>query len=210
MRLASSEMNGGWIRRRLWWRFLGHGSGNRCARRPANRGDHVAHHFHRVVLDDAQVLDAGILDPAQQRTHARVEHLHAQEVVARTRQRDLLGGLAHAETDLQHRRRLAAERGGRVQGARRRAGPLAQQLLQRGQLALRDMAAAMHEAADVGGAGAVGRARRWPARLRSAGKPGRASRGCRVLRVFTGRFAKLFVVIGGIVVAGRGPSAVER
>src|SRR3546814_17117831 len=27
MRLASSATNGGWISRRLWWRFLGHGSG---------------------------------------------------------------------------------------------------------------------------------------------------------------------------------------
>lgn len=140
-------------------------------------GDHVAHHFHRVVLDDAQVLDAGILDPAQQRTHARVEHLHAQEVVARTRQRDLLGGLAHAEADLQHRRRLAAERGGRVQPARGVGqGPLAQQLLQRGQLALRDVAAAMHEAADVGGAGAVGR-------VRGAGQRGFGLRGNRGGRV---------------------------
>lgn len=123
-------------------------------------GDHVAHHFHRVVLDDAQVRDAGVLDATQQRADAGVEHLHAQEVVVRTRQRDLLGGLAHAEADLQHRRGLPAEGGGGIQAARRIGnGPLAHQALERGQLALRNVAAAVHETADMGCARAVGSVR---------------------------------------------------
>ena len=120
------------------------------------RGDHVAHDFNGVVLDDAQVRDAGIFNAAQQRAHTGVEYFDAQEVVVRTGQRDLLGGLTHAEADLQYRRRLPAECGRGVQAAGRvRNGPLAHQALQRGQLALGDVAAAMHEAADVRGARAV-------------------------------------------------------
>lgn len=120
-------------------------------------GDHVAHHFHRVVLDDAQVLDVGVFNAAQQRAHAGVEHLHTQEIVIGPRQRDLLGGLAHAEADFQHRRRLAAEGNGGIQAARRIGnGPGAHQALQGGQLALGNVAAAVHETADMGRAGAVG------------------------------------------------------
>lgn len=116
----------------------------------AVRGQHVAHHFHRVVLDDADVRNGVLFDALQQRADAGVEDFHAQEVVRGAGQGDLRRGLAHAEADLQDQRRAAAEGGVHVQalgGIVQR--PLVQQGLQRFALAQRDVAPAMHEAADV-------------------------------------------------------------
>jgi len=75
----------------------------------AGRREHLFQHFHRVVLNDAQVRQAGLTDLLEQSTHPRRVHLHPQEIQLRPSLRDLRGGRAHAETDLEHGRRVAAE-----------------------------------------------------------------------------------------------------
>src|SRR3546814_5731253 len=76
--------------------------------------DHVAQYFHGIVLDDADVLQARLLDAFQKPAHAGIEHFHAQEIVAGARQRDFLGGLAHAEADFQHGGRAAPKSQGEI------------------------------------------------------------------------------------------------
>jgi hypothetical protein len=110
----------------------------------------VVQHFHGVVLQDADVLDAVLADALEQRAHAGLVHLAAQEVVARARARDVGRGLAHAEADLQHQRRAAAERcGGVQQGGRVVEHEARAQLLQRLGLAAGGAAGAAHIALDA-------------------------------------------------------------
>jgi drug/metabolite transporter (DMT)-like permease len=78
------------------------------ARQRAGR-DHVAQHFHRIVLDHAQVGQAFFADQLEQAAHARGMHFHADEVLLRHQLGDVGGGAAHAETDFQDHWRLAAK-----------------------------------------------------------------------------------------------------
>ena len=76
-------------------------------------------HLDRVVLDDANVAETALADVLEQRAHARRVHLDAEEVVAGQRLRNRRCGVPHAEADLDHQRRGAAEGGRCVEGLRR-------------------------------------------------------------------------------------------
>ncbi len=129
-----------------------------CTPASESRRDHVAHDLDRVVMHDADVGQLRFLDALEQRADAGGEHLDAEEVDVRPRLRDRRGGLAHAEADLEHGRRAAAEDGWRSRaGAAVRNAERREPLLERAPLALRDVAAAHREAADV----AIGRAGRF-------------------------------------------------
>ena len=56
-----------------------------------------------------------LADALEQRADAGLVHLAAQEVLLGHQRGDVRRGLAHAEADLQHGGRLAAESGGEVQ-----------------------------------------------------------------------------------------------
>ena len=56
----------------------------------------------RVVLHDAKVVQVLLADAFQQRAHAGLVHLAADEQRVRHQRRDVRGGVAHAEADLQH------------------------------------------------------------------------------------------------------------
>src|SRR6266545_2738320 len=73
------------------------------------RGDHVAQHFDRVVLDDAHVLETQVGDALQQTPHARGMHFDSEIIVLRVLLGDVRRGLAHAEADLEDLGRRAAE-----------------------------------------------------------------------------------------------------
>ena len=73
------------------------------------RADHVAQHFHGVVLDDADVADLLLIDQFEQIAHAGRMHLKRKVVVLGVCQGDRCGAVAHAETDFQHLRRSAPE-----------------------------------------------------------------------------------------------------
>ncbi len=66
------------------------------------RGDHVAHHFHRVMLNDADIADLVVINTLEQSANTGVEHFHTQEVVVGTSLGNLLGGFTHAKTDFQN------------------------------------------------------------------------------------------------------------
>ena len=118
--------------------------------RKAVRGDHVAHHLDRVVLDDAYVAQAGAADLVEQAADARVVHLDAEVVVFGVRRRDLRRAFAHPEADLDDQRRAAAESGGRVEPrVRIRDAERRQQRVVGPLLRLRDPPLPQHEAADV-------------------------------------------------------------
>ena len=87
-------------------------------------GDHVLQHLDRVVLDDAHVGEARRLDALEKRTDACLKHFNAKEVIPGSGQRDLLGGLPHAEPDFQDQRCHAPKGGLRIkQGLRIRDRP---------------------------------------------------------------------------------------
>jgi hypothetical protein len=71
--------------------------------------DHVTQHLDRVVADEPQVVEVLFLDAHQQGADARRMHLAGDEVALRQRRGDRRRALAHAEADLEDRRRLAAE-----------------------------------------------------------------------------------------------------
>jgi hypothetical protein len=98
------------MRRRLWWRFLCHGSGKEDVDGgERRRRDHRLEHLDRVVLDDAHVLEPVLGDALQERADAGRMDLDADEVDVRARGGDRRGGAAHAEADLDGERRDAAE-----------------------------------------------------------------------------------------------------
>ena len=79
------------------------------------RRDHLLQHVDGIVLDQAQVREAAFADLLEQRADAGRVHFDADEVGAGQRLRDRRGRVAHAEADLEHLRRVAAERGGEVE-----------------------------------------------------------------------------------------------
>ena len=70
---------------------------------------HVVDDFDRIVLHDADVGQALLVDPFQQRADAGRVHFAAEEISLRHQRGDVRGGFAHAETNFQNRRRGAAE-----------------------------------------------------------------------------------------------------
>ena len=121
-------------------------------------GDHVAQHLDGVVLDDAQVGDAALVDQLAQAADARRVHLDAEEVFIGPGLGDHRRGLPHAEADLDDVWRLAAEH--RVEVHRLGAvghADLGHHLVQKAVLRVRHAALAQHEAADrLGGEAAAG------------------------------------------------------
>ena len=96
--------------RRLWWRFLGQGSGKiqvqareRCIR------DLLREHLDRVMHDQAQVPHAGLMRLQQAMADARLVDLDTDKVKIRVRLRQFHQRLTVAESDLENERRLAAE-----------------------------------------------------------------------------------------------------
>ena len=73
--------------------------------------NHVRQHFHRIVRADADVADLAFADQLEQRTHARLVHFHAQEIIVRTQLCDVGRGFAHAEADLEDALRAGAPEG---------------------------------------------------------------------------------------------------
>ena len=112
------------------------------------RRHHLLQHLDRVVAQQAQVVQAPLADLAQQRAHAGLMHLDADEVEVGPRQRDLRRGLAHAEADLQHPRRGATEQGVPVgHGRLERQQVTRPQVLQGALLAAAQAAGAQYETA---------------------------------------------------------------
>jgi hypothetical protein len=71
--------------------------------------DHVAQHFHRVVLADALVGDAAFGDQFAQAADAGGVHFQPEVVVLRIRGRDGVRGFPHAAADLEYLRCRTAE-----------------------------------------------------------------------------------------------------
>jgi len=65
--------------------------------------------LHRVVPDQAHIGQFELGDTLQQAAYAGSVHLHADEIGVGPRLRNRRGGLAHAESDLQHPRRVTTE-----------------------------------------------------------------------------------------------------
>ena len=118
-------------------------AGERCRRN--HRGDD----FDRIVPDDAHVGEAAFVELLQQAADARRVHLDAEEIVVRPRLRDRRRRLAHAEADLEHARRAAAEHAIEVERRRARtAMPRRGQQRRRARAAARATCGpAQHEAA---------------------------------------------------------------
>ena len=117
-------------------------AGERCG------GDHVLEHFDCVVLDQPQIGKRAFGDELEQAANARRMNLDAEVIVLRVRLRDLRGGFAHAETDLEDRRRAPAEHLLEGQNARRVGDAVdGQQGIDRAPLRVGYSALAQHEAA---------------------------------------------------------------
>jgi hypothetical protein len=107
-------------------------------------------HLDGVVLQDAQIRQPRLLDALQQRADTGLVHLAGDEVDVRQCRSDLGRGVAHAEADLQHARRGAAEQRAPVG----RAGlegqhPFRRQLPQRTDLPAAHAPGALDEALDA-------------------------------------------------------------
>ena len=112
-------------------------------------GDHVTQHLHRVVLDDAQIGDAALLDQLAQAADARRMHLDTKEVLVRPGLGDDCGRLPHAETDLDDVRRLPPEYRIQVDGLRPvRDTHLRHHLVEETMLRIRHAPLAEHKTAD--------------------------------------------------------------
>lgn len=72
---------------------------------------HVVEHVDRVVRADADVRQLLLADALEQRAHAGLMHLAAEEIGLGQHGCDVRRGLAHAEADLQHRGAGAAAEG---------------------------------------------------------------------------------------------------
>ena len=100
-----------WMRRRLWCRFLGQGSGkNTWMPCEALRRQHRADDFHRVVLDDPDVCERMLIDSLQQRTDPRRVNFDAQIVVFRVLDGDSCRRFPHSEPDFEDFRRLSGQK----------------------------------------------------------------------------------------------------
>ena len=77
--------------------------------RGAAFGQHVVHHLDRVMLQDADVAELLRLDAFEQRSHAGRVNFAAEEIFLRHQCRNVGGGFAHAKTDLQNGRGVAAK-----------------------------------------------------------------------------------------------------
>ncbi len=71
--------------------------------------DHVAQHFHRIVLDDADVGDLLLAHHLEQISYAGCMHFQTKVVVSGIRLCDRCGAVAHAEADFQYLGRSAAK-----------------------------------------------------------------------------------------------------
>src|SRR5450830_750986 len=71
--------------------------------------DHMCQHFHRIVLQQAQIRQRLFVDQFQQATYARRMHFHADKILFRHGLGNMRGRRTHAKTDFQYDRRLAAE-----------------------------------------------------------------------------------------------------
>ena len=111
--------------------------------------DHAVQHFHRVVLHDAQVLEALFVDQLEQGTDPGRVDLDTEEIHLRSMAGDFRRGATHAEADLQHHRCGAAPDSLRIH---RLVGPgqhiTRAQFLQRTHLPRAHAAGPDHEAAD--------------------------------------------------------------
>ena len=85
--------------------------------------DHRGDDLDGIVTDHAHVRETVGFDALQQAADAGAVHLDPQKVVARPRERDLGGGLAHAEPDLEDRRRAPSEDTRRSRAAPARREP---------------------------------------------------------------------------------------
>ena len=113
------------------------------------RRDHPLQHLDRVMLDDAHVVQLRFADALQQRADAGLVHLDADEVVLRQRGGDRRGRIAHAEADLEHRRRVTAEQCGVVERlVAERQHETRSQFVERATLTRADASGAAHVAAD--------------------------------------------------------------
>ena len=86
-------------------------------------GQHVIDDLHSIVLEDANVGDVLFTNALEQGAHAWLMHFAAQEIVAGPHAGDVRRGLAHAKTDLQNQRSIAAKGGSGVEGL----GPVIEQ-----------------------------------------------------------------------------------
>jgi len=133
----------------------------------ARFAQHVVEHLHRVVSQDADVLQALFAHQLEQRTDARFVHFAAQEVVTGPHGRNVGGGAAHAEADFHDQRRAAAKGGGGVESAGRIGQQETRALLLVGAGLTRSHAAgAQHITLHLA---QVGHVAGWGARLRVAG-----------------------------------------
>jgi hypothetical protein len=113
---AARARRPGWIRRRLWCRFLCQGSGNQMCTPASDASGSISRSTSTASCMTMRTLPSSLLaHELEQRTHAGRMHLDAQQVVVGQRGGDGRGGVAHAEADLQHARRTAAEHGVQVQ-----------------------------------------------------------------------------------------------
>ena len=65
-------------------------------------GDHAFEHLHRVVLEDADVVQPLLAHELEQRAHAGRMHLAADEQRLWHEAGDVRRGLAHAKADFKH------------------------------------------------------------------------------------------------------------
>src|SRR3954452_8111694 len=111
--------------------------------------DHVLHDFDRIVLHDAHVSELALADQLEQAPHARRMHFDAEIIVLGMRLRDCRGSLAHAESDLEHRRCAPSKGAFHVERLWREGDcVLRQQLVVRTLLRDRHAALAQHVAAN--------------------------------------------------------------
>ena len=146
---AASATNAGCSRRRLWWRFLGHGSGNRirisCT---LSGGELRVEHLHRVVADDAHVAQLLRLECQQHPPDAGAMHLDAEEVALRVRGRKPQQVVPVAEADLDRAGGRARVQRAQLERLRAELEPvLGPQLDERALLRRRDAPGTRHEGA---------------------------------------------------------------
>jgi len=116
--------------------------------------DHVAHHFHRVMLDDADIADLVVINALEQGTDTGIKDFHAQEIVVGTSLGNFLGGFTHAKPDFQNQGIVIAKHRFRFQDVVAVADrPQGQEARQGLLLAGRNVRAPMNKATDMGLAG---------------------------------------------------------
>jgi hypothetical protein len=116
--------------------------------------NHVAHDFHRIMLNNTQIAYLRGFDATQQRPYPSIKNFNAEKVFMRTGQGNFCGGFPHAKTYFQDGRRLPPKSDCHIEGMRGvRNRPVAYQFLQRIALILRDMTSPVYETAYMRGEG---------------------------------------------------------